>query len=98
MFCSPHSTIEDREFAEIQVVAKHKSIFGRDRIIGVGVIPLPSISKETDLTVGLRPCIPLSMHCQAILNVLSLRVNDEVAKEFVTLKTQQRECSGSGEE
>ena len=79
-------------------MAKHKSVFGKDRVIGVAIIPFSSVTQDANLTMGLSPSIPLSMHCQAILNVLSVRTYDEVAKDFVALKRQQRESSSYGEE
>ena len=77
------------------MVAKHKAVFGKDRIVGVAIIPFSSITQDANLTVVLSPSIPLSVHCQAILNVLSVRTYDEAAKDFVVLKRQQRAESGS---
>lgn len=98
VFSPPISTLQNWEYAEIQLVAKHKSVFGKDRVIGVAIIPFSSVTQDANLTMGLSPSIPLSMHCQAILNVLSVRTYDEVAKDFVALKRQQRESSSYGEE
>ena len=90
-----YSTLQNWEFAEIQLVAKHKAVFGKDRVIGVAVIPFSSVTQDANLSVGLSPSTPLSMHCQAILNVLSVRTYDEAAKDFVALKRQQRENTTS---
>ena len=79
-------------------MAKHKSVFGKDRVIGVAIIPFLSVTQDSNVAVGLSPSIPLSMHCQAILNVLSVRIYDEAAKDFVALKRQQREYASNGDE
>ena len=93
-----HSSLQNWDFAEIQVVAKHKSVFGKDRVIGIAVVPFSSVTQDANLTLGLSASIPLSMHCQAILNVLSVRTYDEAAKDFVALKRQQRETGSYGDE
>ena len=72
-------------------MAKHKPVLGKDRTVGVAVIPFSSVTRQANLVLSLSPSIPLSMHCQAILNVLSVRTYDEAAKDFVALKRQQRE-------
>ena len=81
------------------MVAKHKSVFGKDRVIGIAVIPFSSVTEDANQVVSLSPSIPLTMHCQAILNVLSVRTTyDEAAKDFVALKRQQRETGSYGDE
>ena len=87
-FTIVYSTLQNWEYAEIQVVAKHKSVFGKDRVIGVAIIPFSSVTQDANLTVGLSPSIPLTVHCQAILNVLSVRTYDEAAKDFVAARKQ----------
>ena len=57
----------------------------------MAVVPFSSVTRQANLVLSLSPSIPLSMHCQAILNVLSVRTYDEAAKDFVALKRQQRE-------
>ena len=96
LFLTSTLPISDWEYAELQLIAKHKSLCGKDRVIGIAVLPLLSIKQEPNITVELSPCVPLSKNCQAILNVLSLRDYDEVAKEFVALKSQRRDDSSYG--
>lgn len=82
------------EKCELQVAAKHHgSTFGlgSDKVIGLAVIPLVTVVKEASVTLGLSPLLPCSDQGQALLNVLSVRNNDEHAKEFVTLKRQKRD-------
>ena len=80
------------------MVAKQKSVFGKDRVIGIAVVPFSSVTEDANQAVNLSPSIPLTMHCQAILNVLSVRTYDEAAKDFVALKRQQRETGSYGDE
>jgi hypothetical protein len=82
------------EKCELQVTAKHHvSTFGlgSDKVIGVAVIPLSTVVKEANITLGLSHSLPCTDQGQALLNVLSVRYNDEHAQEFVTLKRQKRE-------
>lgn len=64
---------------------------GSDKVIGLAVIPLATVVKEANITLGLSYCLPYTDQGQALLNVLSVRYNDEHAKEFVSLKRQKRD-------
>lgn len=94
-YFSPYSILNAwEEKCELQVAAKHHgSTFGlgSDKVIGLAVIPLVTVVKEANVTLGLSPFLPCSDQGQALLNVLSVRNNDEHAKEFVTLKRQKRD-------
>ena len=80
------------EKSELMVMAKHKTTFGKDHIIGLAIIPFSSIKEQASLTLGLAPSCPLSDRGRAILNVLMVRSDDNFAKEFVTLKMCKREA------
>ena len=82
------------ENCELQVAVKHHvSAFGlgSDKVVGVAVISLSVFIKEANITLGLSHSLPYTDHGQALLNVLSVRYNDDHAKEFVSLKRQKRE-------
>lgn len=64
---------------------------GSDKVIGLAVIPLETVVKEANITLGLSHSLPYTDQGQALLNVLSVRQNDEHAKEFVLLKRQKRD-------
>ena len=86
------NTWEER--CQLQVTAKHHSkafSLGSDKVIGVAVVPLSTVVKEANVTLGLSPNLHSSDQGQALLNVLSVRTNDEHAKEFVVLKRQHRD-------
>lgn len=72
------------------MLAKQKAHFGKDRVIGLAIVPFSSIKEQASLTLGLAPNSPISDRGRAILNVLTVRGDDNFAKEFVTLKTSQR--------
>ena len=92
---SPHSILNTwEEKCELQVAAKHHvSTFGlgSDKVIGLAVVPLATVVKEANVTLGLSYSLPYTDQGQALLNVLSVRYNDEHAKEFVSLKRQKRD-------
>lgn len=71
----------------------HSSTFGlsSDKVIGIAVISLSSLLKDANVTLGLSHSLPCSDQGQVLLNVLSVRTNDEHAKEFVALKRQKRD-------
>ena len=64
---------------------------GSDKVIGLAVVPLATVVKEANVTLGLSYSLPYTDQGQALLNVLSVRYNDEHAKEFVSLKRQKRD-------
>ena len=90
---STFSTLANWENSELQVVAKHRSTFSKDKIIGIAVFPFVSIIKEASLTLGLCPSLALSDRGQAILNVLSVRTFDNFARDFVALKNFHQKSS-----
>ncbi len=75
------------------VLAKQKAHFGKDRVIGLAIVPFSSIKDQASLTLGLAPSSEISDKGRAILNVLTVRSDDNFAKEFVALKTSQRSVS-----
>ena len=83
------------ENSELLVLAKHKARFGKDGVIGMAIVPFSSIKEQASLTLGLAASSSLSDRGRAILNVLTVRSDDNFAKEFVTLKTSQRSSGDS---
>ena len=82
------------------MVARNHTTFGTDKIIGVALVSFSLVHREVNLTLGLNPFIQVSDRGQALLNVLSVRTNDDFAKEFVELKMNQisvDECMGQKE-
>lgn len=63
---------------------------GSDKVIGVAVVLLATVLKEASVTVSLGPGIRSSERGQALLYLLSVRTNDDNAKEFVAFKSQHR--------
>ena len=91
---SSNSTLANNwENSELLVMAKQKSTFGKDRVIGLAIVPFSSIREQASLTLGLAPSSYISDRGRAILNVLKVRGDDNFAKEFVALKMSQRETS-----
>ena len=79
------------DLCELQVTVRNKTVFGTDRIIGVSVIPLGRALRSSIYTLDLGDSLSLTKMGRALLTVLSQRQNDETAKEFFALKTQQRD-------
>ena len=82
------------------MVARNYTTFGTDKIIGVGLVSFSLVHREVNFVLGLNSCIQVSDRGQALLNVLSVRTNDDFAKEFVELKMNQisvDECTGQKE-
>ena len=72
------------------MAAKNRSRLGSDKVIGVAVVLLSTVLKEASVTISLGPGLKSSERGQALLNVLSVRTNDDFAKEFVALKSEHR--------
>lgn len=95
------STLTNWEASELVVLAKHRSTFGRDKVIGVAVVSGAGLTEDDNHNLSLNLCsnLPVSDMGQAVLNVLSARTYfDEFAKEFVALKTSQRSAVSSEEQ
>jgi len=84
------STLESLENAELQVAVRNHVMIGTNKVIGIAVVPFSLVHQEANLSLGLSPFIPISDRGYALLNVLSVKTNDEFAKEFVDLKMNQR--------
>lgn len=86
-----YSTLTNWEASELLVLAKHRSTFGKDKVIGIAVVPCSSLNDQDNHTLSLGSSSVFTDMGQAILNVLSARTFlDEFAKEFVALKMSQR--------
>lgn len=76
------------------MIAKHHSTFGRDKVIGLAIVPGTSLNDQLNLTLSLGTSHTVSDLGQAIINVLCSRTYDEFAKEFVALKSTLRSEEG----
>ena len=92
------STLANWKNSELLILAKNHSTFGKNKIIGVALISCHTLADEGSLTLGLAHSCPISDRGQAILNVLSVRTYDDIAKEFVALKMSCRSKAEEGED
>ena len=60
---------------------------GADHILGVASVPFSTLSKNKLYTMELLPWLPHNERGRAFLTILSLRNSDEVARDFVMLRT-----------
>jgi hypothetical protein len=84
---------EEPECYELNVAVKDYSFMREDSLIGLNVIKLTQVCEQGSWSSW----IPLGARFNfdntglAILRILSHRTNDELAREFVTLKCARRQ-------
>ncbi|KAH8395728.1 hypothetical protein KR222_001390, partial [Zaprionus bogoriensis] len=84
---------EQLDFFELHICVKDYCFARDDRLVGVAVIPLKDISEKGSVAcwLSLQRRIEMDETGWTILRILSQRNNDEVAKEFVKLKSEIRQ-------
>ncbi len=84
------SVLPPNNLCELAITAKHKTMLGGTKIIGVAVVPLKTALQSDMHTIDLNHSLPLTEYGRVLLTVLAQRPHDDKAKEFVELKTQSR--------
>jgi protein unc-13 len=90
--CSAIGNEEQLDYFELHICVKDYCFARDDRLVGVAVMQLKDIVEQGScacwLSLGKR--IQMDETGWTILRILSQRTNDEVAKEFVKLKSDIR--------
>ncbi|CAF2166572.1 unnamed protein product [Rotaria magnacalcarata] len=83
---------EEPDCYELNIAVKDYSFMREDRIIGLNVIKLTQVCEQGSWSswIPLGPRINFDDTGLTILRILSHRTNDELAKEFVALKSARR--------
>ncbi|KAM7341197.1 uncharacterized protein ACRADG_012187 isoform 2-T2 [Cochliomyia hominivorax] len=91
-------TEEQLDFFELHICVKDYCFARDDRLVGVAVIPLKDILEKGSVArwLPLQRRIHMDETGWTILRILSQRSNDEVAKEFVKLKSEIRQEPTAG--
>lgn len=85
------STLPPTDLCELQATVKHKALIGGEQVLGVASVPFDIIMKSRLYTMNLNSSLLHNEKGRAFLTVLALRSSDEIARDFVTLRTHQRQ-------
>jgi len=85
---------------EIMIQLRDYAMIGENKMVGVGVIALSDVvataKGSLSIWVQLGKRLQLDSTALILLRILSQRQQDEIAKEFVKLKTESRYEEGAG--
>ncbi|XP_065909991.1 protein unc-13 homolog A-like isoform X2 [Dysidea avara] len=88
--------MDNDDFTELQVTVKNHVVFGGDKLLSVAIVKFSTLLEgEHELEVKLFNMLKFSKKNWAILSVLAKRNHDEMAKEFVSLKSQTHTSVGT---
>ena len=80
---------ENNDCTELQIAVKNHVVFGGDKLLGIAIVKLSNLLEgEHEMEVKLFNTLKYGKKNRAILSVLAKRTHDEMAKEFVSLKSQ----------
>jgi protein unc-13 len=80
------------EHYELMFQVKDYCVFAQDRIVGVGVLQLAQVIEQGNISTWIQMGRRLNVDETGLilLRILSQRQTDEIAKEFVRLKSECR--------
>jgi protein unc-13 len=90
--CSVIGNEAEPDVYEVMVQLRDYAFVGENRLVGVGCVPLADVMAKGSLAawVQLGKRLQIDTTGLILLRILSQRQQDELAKEFVKLKTEAR--------